>query len=286
MKIKELNQNIKKIVRETGFNIDKEIYRGVYYSKDNLRNIIYSGVYQNKLAILKFYDDPRITDEPTSLYSFLKSNKSKIITAPKIYKKEILSASRGWFIAEKIPVDFSNYNTPLDKKERKEFLNVYLEYRKNFPKKPTRKLLHLEKLSPDNFHVFRINRWFELTQKVEAERMVQKKSLFLDDGFIVLYEKAIEAIRKEFKNRKMIWCHGHFKPHEIFTDKKRSKYYLIDLEKVANSLGLKKYKSLLRVSLMERVLGTILTDITASDRTDVKKKNGIKLMKKLLEEIL
>src|SRR3989339_618922 len=58
--------------------------------------------------------------------------------------------------------------------------------------------------------------------------------------------------------------------------------WLIDLEKVANSLGLKKYKSLLRVSLTERVLGTILTDITASDRTDVKKKNGRNFIDNLL----
>jgi len=331
MDIKEINKRIDKITKETGFVIDKEIYRGTYYTKNNIRNIIYSGNYKNKPAILKFYDDPRITEEPISLSTFAKSNKSKVLTAPKLYKKKIISAHTGWFIAEKIPDDFKKYKTPLNKAEREEFLQIFLDYRKNFPKQPTRKLYLAEKLSAENFHFFRINRWFELAQKKEADRLVSNKKLFLNEEFLNLYEKAIEEIRKEFKNRKMIWCHGHFKPHEIFTDKKRSKYYLIDfahtamfpegyelafivwsdylvalekwnlpfgkwkkgvdewivdIENLAGELKYKNYKSLIRASIIERILGTILADITASDRLDKEKTRGINLMTRLLEDLL
>lgn len=331
MKIKEINQNIKKIVEETGFKIGKEIYRGTYYTKDNLRNIIYDGFYRNKSAILKFYDDPRITDEPNSLKDFLKNNKSRVLVAPKLYKKKIISAHSGWMIVEKIPDNYNKYETPLNKIEREEFLKIFLEYKNNFSFKPTRKLFLIEKLSSDNFHIFRINRWLELAQKKEADRLIGNKKNFFDEEFLKLFEKAVLEIRKEFKNRKMIWCHGHLKPHEVFTNKERTKYYLtdfahttmfpegyelafiiwsdylmandkwdmsyhnwkkgvddwvVDIEKIAKELGFKNYKKLIRVSLIERVIGTILADITASDRSDKEKERGIGLMIKLLKDLL
>ena len=129
----------------------------------------------------------------------------------------------------------------------------------------------------------------------------------------------------------MIWCHGHFKAHELFTNKERNKYYLIDfahtamypegyelafiawsdylmdsekwnmpfdkwkigiyewlfdLEKIAKVLKIKKYKNLIKVSLVERIIGTILADIVSSDRSDIEKEKGINLMMKLLKELL
>ncbi len=331
MDIKTINKIAKKIAKDNDFTIKKEIYRGTYYTKDNLRNIIYLGLYKSKKAILKYYNDPRITDEPISLSSFLKNNKSKILTAPKIYKKRIISANQGWFIAEEIPEGFKNYDTPMDDKNREEFLRVYLEYRKYFPEFATRKLLHIEKLSPNNFHIFRINRWLELAQKKEAERLMNKKKLFLSNEFLAIYEKVVKLISEEFGNRKMVWCHGHFKPHEIFTNEKRNKFYLIDfahsamfpegyelafiiwsdylmnskdwnipynkwkqgvknwldnLEGIARRLKINNPKNLLRVSLIERVIGTVLADIVSSDRPDAEKKKGIGLMTKLLEDLL
>lgn len=331
MEIKTINRIVRRIARENGFVIGREIYRGTYYTKENLRNIILSGTYNGKPAILKYYNDPRITNEPNSLSSFLENNKSKILTAPKIYKKKVLSPNEGWFVAEEISKEFKHFTTPINEEERKEFLKIYLEYRKNFPKKATRKLLHVEKLSPDNFHIFRMSRWLELAQKKEAERMIYKKSLLLDNVFFAVYENAIESIRKEFKNRKMVWCHGHFKPHEVFSDKNKDKYYLIDfahsamfpegyelafiiwsdylmssdkwhmpygkwkkevdrwigdLEEVAKILNIRKPKNLLKVSLIERAIGTVLADIVSSDRDDKEKKRGLKLMIQLIKDLL
>ncbi len=331
MDIKEINKNIKQIVKETGFEIDREIYRGIYYTKDNLRNIVYSGIYKNRPVVLKFYDDPRITDEPISLAAFLKNSKSSILIAPKLYKKKIISAHTGWMIVEKIPDNYKKYKSPLNLNEREEFLKIFLEYRKNFPIKPTRKLSLIERLSAENFHIFKINRWLELAQKKEADRLVNNKKIFLDKQFLEIFERAMLEIRKEFKNRKMIWCHGHLKPNEVFTDKKRTRYYLIDfahtamfpegyelafivwsdylmvsekwnmlyknwkegidswvldLEKIAKRLKLKNHKKLIRVSLIERLIGTILADITASDRSDKEKEKGINLMLKLLKDLL
>ncbi|MDA3840528.1 MAG: phosphotransferase [Patescibacteria group bacterium] len=331
MDIKEIKKKINQVIKETGFKEENEIYRGTYYEENNLRNLIYSGIYKGKPAILKYYADPRITDEPISLSSFLLCNKSKILTAPKLYKKEIVSPHEGWFISEMIPRGFDCFKRLSNREDRKEFLNIYLEYRNNFPKKQTRKLLLVEKLSADNFHIFRINRWLELAQNVEARRQIENKKLLLNEEFLKLYEESIEVIRKDFKNRGMVWCHGHFKAHELFFSKDKDKYYLIDfahtamypegyelasivwsdylmdsekwntpfnkwklgvyewindIEHVAKETKIKKYKILIKASLIERILGTILADITSSSRLDTEKRRGVNLMIELLKELL
>ena len=253
------------------------------------------------------------------------------MTAPKLYRSKALSAHSGWMIVEKIPDSYHKYEIPLSKIERDEFLKIFLEYRKNFSLKPGRKLFLTEKLSSDNFYIFRISRWLELAQNKEADRLMNGKRNLLDEDFLKMLAPALSKIREECKNIKMIRCHGHFKPSEIFTDRARTKYYLtdfahtamfpegyelafmiwsdylmadnqwhmpyrhwkkgldawiMDVEKIAKELGFNNYKRLIRVSLIERVLGTILADITASDRPEQEKERGISLMTRLLKDLL
>lgn len=62
--------------------------------------------------------------------------------------------------------------------------------------------------------------------------------------------------------------------------------WVVDIEKIAKELDFKNTKKLLRVSLIERIIGTILADITASDRPDKEKEREIGLMIKLLKDLL
>jgi hypothetical protein len=62
--------------------------------------------------------------------------------------------------------------------------------------------------------------------------------------------------------------------------------WIMDIEKIAKRLNLKNHKRLIKVSLIERLIGAVLADITASDRPDKEKKKGISLMTKLLKELL
>lgn len=317
------------ICKKTGLVLDKIIYKGDYYKKAEIRNIIFSGSYKNNPAILKIYNDKRLTDEPLSLKYFNEKNKSKVLIAPKLYRHEIISGQKGWFIAEKLPENGSFFTQPMEDEKRKEFLKVYLEYRKNFFQKPHRKLTLPENLSSDEFHIFRIQRWFELAVIRDEEEYLKYKRRILEPAeFIPIYRKAIEIIRKEFKNRKMIWCHGHFKPHEIYKVS-NNKYYLIDfahtkmypegyelgfiiwsdwimsadwkldyrewrkeiwkwtseMKTLNKELKIKRFNSLIRASLIERCLGTILADITASDRSYREKITRIKLLYKLIDEL-
>lgn len=62
--------------------------------------------------------------------------------------------------------------------------------------------------------------------------------------------------------------------------------WIVDIEKIAKQIGYKNYKSLIKVSLIERIIGAILADIAASDRPDKEKERGISLMIKILKYLL
>jgi len=217
----------KEIAKETNFILGKEIYRGTYYSANNIRNLIFTGKYKNKPAVLKIYDDPRLTDEPVSQITFNRLNKSRILTAPKVYAHKIISPKEGWLIMEKLPEDGAFFTQPV--KDKKEFADLYLEYRMSFPLKSTRPLVLAENLPADEFHIFRISRWLELANAKESSAiLIGEKPLLDPNKFIPRFKTALSVIRKEFKKRKMIWCHGHFKPHELFKTADRKMYYLTD----------------------------------------------------------
>ena len=214
------------IAKSTGFVLGKEIYRGTYYYLNNIRNVIFEGKYKNKLAVLKIYNDPRISDEPVSQISFNRVNTSKLLIAPKVYKYKTESPQSGWLIMEKLPRG-AFFTQPVGNK--REFANLYLEYRTNFPKTPTRLLTLAENLCADEFHIYRISRWLELATAKEAEDvMFGKKTLLRPAEFIPRFKKGLKIIRTEFSKRKMIWCHGHFKPHELFKVSDKNLYYLTD----------------------------------------------------------
>lgn len=317
-----------KIAKQEGFKISKKIYQGEYYSKANLRNVIYAGKYEGKDAILKVYDDPRMCKEGESQRTFEKVNKSKKIISPKLYKHKIISANAGWLIMEKLPPGGSFFSSPLNEEERSMFLDLYYEYRKNYPTKPTRDLHIVEKLPANKFHLFRISRWFELANNKEAELILKKQKPTLDEKeFMPRYLKILEIIDKEFANRKMVWCHGHFKPQEIYCHPKLDYSYLTDhahnhiypegyefgfiiwadwlvtadwkmdykkwqagvkqwiedIRPIAKKLGIKNYNSLIRASIMERIIGSILADITASDKPRSEKLKRIEKLYKLFD---
>lgn len=321
----------KDIVKKTGFKLGKNIYKGTYYSPGHIRNSICEGEYKGKPAILKIYDDPRTTDEPSALKAFHKANTSKILTAPKLYAHKMLFVNKGWLIEEKLPEGGHFFKSPLSKKEKNDFMRIYLEYRTNFPTEPTRERKLLDYLPAEEFHTIGIVKWLELASRKESERKFKNEKLVLKpEEFVKRYEKALKFIRKEIMGRKMIWIHGHFKPNEIYKISD-DKYYLLDFahskmapegselafiiwsdhfmdggdwnapyeewkkgisewievfEEIKDKLKLKNYENLLRANLLERSLGTITADITASDRPYDEKIKRIDLLYKLIEDIL
>lgn len=313
---------------KNGFQVKNILYQAGYYVKNNVRNIIYDGFFNNKQAVMKVYDDPRMSIEPISLKAFHQHNTSKILTAPKLHKTKVVSPHKGWLIMEKL-TGGEFLKSPLDSTGRQKFVEIFLEYRLNFPTKPTRPLTLAEQLTPDEFHHYRIHRWFELATSVEAELILNNKPPILNPKqFLPRFTAGIKLIRQEFSKREKIWCHGHFKPKEIYqTD---NKYYLTDfahsqfypigyefafiiwadylmasdylqpyakwkvgifdwidkLELVAKKLKIKNYQSLIKASLIERIIGTLLADICVSDFPRERKLQMVKYLYKLFDELV
>jgi len=214
------------VAQKNQFNIKKEIRRSFYYATGQIKSLIYEGVWQGQPAVLKLYNDPRLTNDPISQNVFNEENKSKILLAPQVFKYDVVSPQSGWLIMEKIAGE-RMLQSPLPAEKRANFLKLYLEYRQNFPAKPTRPLLLAESLSAVEFENFRMARWLELANNQEAEiRQKEGKPILEIKKFTPLFEKALGLIRKEIAKRKMIWCHGLFAPYKIM--KKDGHYYLFD----------------------------------------------------------
>jgi len=224
------------IINKTGFKNPKKIYQASSGNPHNLRNIIYQGTYRDIPAVLKICDhlENYGIREGESLFFFNQNNRSKKLIAPELYKHKQLSFWREWFIMEKLPADGRFLSEPeisknLTQEERREFLEVYLEYKKYFPRKPWRPLLLAEKLPAHEFHLTRIRRWFEMASDKEIESELGGKKSFLSaELFLPLYLTALALIRKEFKIRPKSWSHGHFKPKDIFYSPQKNVYYLTD----------------------------------------------------------
>lgn len=226
--MKNLQPIIEAAEARCGLTDLQEIYRGTYYSADQIRNMVFRCKYKDKTAILKVYDDPRETFEPQALADFHLHNTSKIIHAPQLYDSKTIDSRRGWLLMEEIPADAKSYDYLMSPAEREEFLNIFKEYRQNFPINPTRELMLVENLNSADFHVFRINRWLELANRGDYNHFLATGQHITDTAKLAdLVEKTIDAIEREFTNRQMLWCHGHFKHHEVFKVDSKN-FYLID----------------------------------------------------------
>lgn len=325
MKKINLDKLAELVIKKTGFVFKKIIAQGFNYDRAKKRNIIIDGLYKGSPAVLKLYDDWRITDEPLALKEFNKINKSKILKAPRLYEYNIISPTQGWLIMEKLPEGGIFFSVPLKENQKEEFLKIFFEYRRNFPKKPWRKLTLAEKLPAGEFHIYRIMRWLEMATQMESQRTLNNQSPVLNArSFIPFFLNSIEFIKKEFLNRKMVFCHGHFKPHEIYAAS-NNLFYLTDfahvkmypegyelafiawadwmkndlvykrgfkefslglskwleiLIKAAKILNIKNYERLMKASFLERILGTILADLTATNRPVGELKRAVSFLQK------
>ena len=204
----------KRVAAATGFRLGSLLYTARHYGRQ-YRNAIYTGTFHRKPAVLKLYDEPQPTDEPRALAAFNRANRSSTLRAPKLYASGIVSPTRGWLIMEELSNAGHFMRSPLSPADREEFLRVFVAYRKSFPTKPHRPLTLLEQLPAHEYHTVRISRWLQLAVDTEISRPLRQQALS-GKAFAPLYEAALVAIRKEFKNRAMLWCHGHVKPKEIF----------------------------------------------------------------------
>jgi len=318
----------KDIAASTDLMLEEKIYQGTYYTADFVRDVIYSGTWEGKPAVLKMYDDPRLSDEPFALDAFNRKNTSSALRAPALYTYLVETAKRGWYIMERLPQEGSFFKSPLSTEEKLIFTNLYLEYRRNVSKTPTRPLTLAEALPASEYHRLRIAQWFRLANEKEEERKAKgQQPLLHHEEFLPRYLRVIAAIEAEFSGRNMVWCHGHFKPQELYRTKETC--YLTDFAHMKmypegyelafivwadrlmtdwqmpyaqwkegidewtalfssqrDAFGFERFDDLWRASLLERSIGTVLADVTASDRPRDEQEGRIAHLYRFIDELL
>lgn len=226
MTYKEITEWAKAIAKDQRFEIEGEIYHGIYYQKNHVRNIIYKGTFDNRPAILKAYNDPRFTDEPASLQAFLNHNKSKLLLAPQLYASEQIDDHQGWLIMEYLDQGMF-LSTPIPKEQRARVLELFTEYKQYFPKTPHRKLSEMEQDDSFVYTKKKFDLWHADFLQREEERKTKQQTQFNSTDFELLYKQAIDYIKQQFSGVPLEWVHGHFKPQELF-EKENGTYYLTD----------------------------------------------------------
>lgn len=321
-----LTRLAKKVARKNKFILGQKIYQAYSHELGSFRNVIFTGKFKNQQpAVLKVYDEPNINREPLALKFYHRINKSKILTVPKLYKFRIFSAKSGWLIMEKLPQHAFCFKSPLNKEERKKFLELFLIYRRILPFKTAKRLNLVEDLPAIQFHIYRLNKWLKLANDREA---MQNYKILKPDEILPRFSKTLKLMEKVFKNQLMIYCHGHFKPKKIarvgdkyyLTDFGHFKLYplgyelafmvwvdwlipanwklsyrkwrkgvfswLKDLKPIARELKIKDFTPLIKASIIERIMGTILADVCSTDKSKREKIMRVNLLYKLFDELI
>ncbi len=303
-----------------------------------MRSAVFEVIYHGNPAILKLYHDPRPTYEIEAHLQFEQQNKSKLVFAPKLFDYQILTTHQGWLLMEKIPATCIQFARPASLLQRKELLDVYFEYLRNNPVRPNRTLNMIEHLSANEFHRFRLGRWFALANEEESKLIAKgKESVLSLMRFLPLYEMILKYLDRHFEQIKMNWyAHGLFQSQDIFYLPEKKIFYLTDFcrsgmypegyglssliwsdwivgvrtniselefsegidkwldlifdeyyfkaaqiwslyqksDARKTSANISKVRSLLKASLVERITGTILADITANAKMPIDEKRA------------
>lgn len=219
----------REIADRQNFTIDKLLYEATHRQTEQTRNVIYDGRLAGKPAVLKVYNDRRVSREPEMQKLYREQYATDTLTAPEVFAHAIVSPHRGWLIMERLPYEGHFFKSPITAEERKKILDLFIAYRTHFPRQAPQTMMPFEELPAPLFTRIRIDRWFIMANDAEAELIFKgEKPLLHSTDFLPRFEKSLALLEKANQDRPMIWCHGHFKPKELFYHPKENKYYLTD----------------------------------------------------------
>ncbi len=146
MKETEFQAWAEQLARQHRFTLGRELYKNTYYATGSFRNLIVEADWRGQPAVLKLYDDQRVTDEPEALRRFHQTHRQHELTAPQYFAGQSVSATRGWLVMERLPAEAKPFRSPLSAGDRDEFLTIYKDYRSSWPTAPDRPLRFGERL--------------------------------------------------------------------------------------------------------------------------------------------
>ncbi len=197
---------LEQIIKETGFKLEKEIFRGVIYEKAKVGSLIYKGKYRKKPAVLKLQGLQPEIDEAEMVNSFMKQNKSLMVRTPKLYFYKTWEEDKGYGFQISEYIDAPKiFEMPFATEEQMmEFGRFYQDYRTSALTSPW-----LEPTTKNSL---------ELTiKKVENWRKISEhKRRLKTEDYVPFLEKFDSLAKKHFPSIPLVFCHRHITANDIY----------------------------------------------------------------------
>src|SRR3989344_8001809 len=209
------------VTAETGFVVEKEIFRGMIYDKGKVGSLIYKGTLDSKPAVLKLQGLKPEIGEGEIVKHFTDQNQSKLIRVPVLYVHKPWTEERdyGYLITEYLDAP-KIFEMPFASMEQmQDFASFYQEYRMSAL---TRSWIEPETKDSLVFTVRRVDHWRKISE--------HKKRLNLEDYTPYLVRYYPLAV-KHLPPITMVFCHGHLTANDIYEQEENKSYFrhLLDL---------------------------------------------------------
>lgn len=203
---KQEDRVLAEVTRESGFVVEREIFRGVIFEHSKVGSIIYRGTWQGKPAVLKLQGLKPEMDEGEIVKRFTEQSRSAIVRAPSLYFHQPWSRQRGYGYLITEAIDAPKILTmPFATPEQMvDFARFYQEYRTSAL---TRPWLKPESLDSHAFTLRRVEHWRKVCES--------KQRLAVND-YVPYLERYSPLAAKHLPNIPMVFCHGHLTADDIF----------------------------------------------------------------------
>ncbi len=194
------------VTAETGFVVEKEIFRGLIYDKSKIGSLIYKGSLNGKPAVLKLQGLKPEVDEVEIVRHFTDQNQSKLVRVPVLYAHKPWTEERGYgyLITEYLDAP-KIFEMPFASTEQMhDFARFYQDYRTSAL---TRSWVEPETKDSLAFTVHRVDHWRKISE--------HKKRLSLEDYAPYLVRYYPLAV-KHLPSIPMVFCHGHLTANDIY----------------------------------------------------------------------
>lgn len=195
-----------KVIAETGFIVDGEIFRGVIYNRDKVGSLIYRGTWQEKPAVLKLQGLKPEVDEGEIIRRFKEQNQSKLVRTPELYIHSPWKKERGYGYLVTEYIDAPKiFEMPFaNQKQMQDFARFYQEYRTSAL---TRPWISPENLNSLTFTIRRVNNWRKISESKKKIKLVDYAPYL-----IKYYPLAV----KHLPTIPMVFCHAHLTADNIY----------------------------------------------------------------------
>jgi hypothetical protein len=194
------------VTAETGFVVEKEIFRGMIYDKNKVGSLIYRGTLNGKPVVLKLQGLKPEVDEEEIVRHFTDQNQSKLVRVPALYAHKPWTEERGYgyLITEYLDAP-KIFEMPFATAEQMQsFARFYQEYRTSAL---TRSWVEPETKDSLAFTVQRVDNWRKISE--------HKQRLNLQDYAPYLVRYYPLAV-KHLPPIPMVFCHGHLTANDIY----------------------------------------------------------------------